>query len=62
MTRLLAGDVALAGRLAPGWLEIDGARLAGGGHGPAPREPDQRVDGIVAPGLCDLQVNGVDTR
>ncbi len=58
MTVVLAGDLALDGRLAAGWVEIDGARLAGAGHGPPAREPDEHVDGILAPGLVDLQVNG----
>jgi N-acetylglucosamine-6-phosphate deacetylase len=58
MTMLLAADLALHGRLAPGWVETDGARLAGAAHGPPPRAPDERLDGILAPALCDLQVNG----
>jgi N-acetylglucosamine-6-phosphate deacetylase len=55
---LLAAELALDGRVAPGWVEIEGATVAGIAHGPAPREPDERVDGILAPGFCDLQVNG----
>jgi N-acetylglucosamine-6-phosphate deacetylase len=55
---LLAGDLALDGTLAEGWVELDGARLAAAAHGPPPREPDERLDGILSPGLCDLQVNG----
>jgi N-acetylglucosamine-6-phosphate deacetylase len=55
---LLAGELALGGRIAPGWIEVDGTRVAGIAHGPVPREPDERVDGVLAPGLCDLQVNG----
>jgi N-acetylglucosamine-6-phosphate deacetylase len=39
-------------------VAIEGARIAAAAHGPPPREPDQRLDGILAPGLCDLQVNG----
>lgn len=58
MSVLLAAELALGGRLAAGWVELDGARLAGAAHGPPPRAPDERVDGILAPGLCDLQVNG----
>ena len=55
---LLAGELALGGEIAAGWVDIDGARVAGIAHGAAPREPDERFDGILAPGLCDLQVNG----
>jgi N-acetylglucosamine-6-phosphate deacetylase len=58
MSLLVAAEIALGGRLAAGWAEIEGARLAGAGHGPPPREPDERLSGILAPGLCDLQVNG----
>src|SRR5262245_60663226 len=58
MSLLLAGETALGGRLGAGWVEIEGDRQAGAAHGPAPREPDERVEGILAPGLCDLQVNG----
>ena len=55
---LLAAELALDGRLAEGWVAIEGANLAAAAHGPPPREPDQRLDGILARGLCDLQVNG----
>jgi N-acetylglucosamine-6-phosphate deacetylase len=55
---LLAGAIVLRGRLAAGWAETDGPRLAGVGHGRPPRPPDERVDGVLAPALCDLQVNG----
>jgi N-acetylglucosamine-6-phosphate deacetylase len=55
---LLAGALALRGRLASGWAEIDGARLVGIGHGRPPRLPSEVVDGVLAPALCDLQVNG----
>ena len=58
MSTLLAAELALDGGLAEGWVELDGARLTGAAHGPPPREPDERLDGILAPGLCDLQVNG----
>ena len=58
MSLLLAADLALGGEIAPGWVEVDGAVVAGIAHGPAPREPDERPDGVLAPGLCDLQVNG----
>ncbi len=55
---LLAGDLALRGRLDPGWIEVDGPRIAAGGHGRPPRPPDEQLDGIIAHGFCDLQVNG----
>jgi N-acetylglucosamine-6-phosphate deacetylase len=58
MSMLLAAEVALGGQIAPGWVDIDDSRVAGIAHGPVPREPDERCDGILAPGLCDLQVNG----
>jgi N-acetylglucosamine-6-phosphate deacetylase len=55
---LLAGAIALRGRIADGWAEIDGARLVGIGHGRPARPPGERVEGVLAPALCDLQVNG----
>jgi N-acetylglucosamine-6-phosphate deacetylase len=55
---LLSGMLARHGALGHGWLEIDGERVVSAGTGPAPREPDEHVDGVIAPGLCDLQVNG----
>jgi N-acetylglucosamine-6-phosphate deacetylase len=58
MSVLLAAELALDGILAEGWVALEGARLAGAAHGPPPRDPDERLDGILAPGLCDLQVNG----
>ena len=32
--------------------------VTGAGHGDPPRPPDDRLEGVLAPGLCDLQVNG----
>jgi N-acetylglucosamine-6-phosphate deacetylase len=58
MSVLLSAELALEGRLSAGWVQIDGPRLTGAGHGPPPREPDEQLDGILTPGLCDLQVNG----
>jgi N-acetylglucosamine-6-phosphate deacetylase len=55
---LLAGDLALRGRIAAGWAETDGARLVDLRHGRPPRPAGDRVDGVLAPALCDLQVNG----
>ena len=58
MNLLLAGCLARGGALGEGWLEVEGERIAATGAGPPPRAPDERHDGIVAPGFCDLQVNG----
>ena len=58
MSPLLGSDLALGGTLAPGWVAYEGERLTGAGHGAPPRAPDERLEGILAPGLCDLQVNG----
>jgi N-acetylglucosamine-6-phosphate deacetylase len=58
LTLLLAGQLARAGAVAEGWLEIEGERIVSAGSGTPPRPPDERHDGIIAPGLCDLQVNG----
>jgi N-acetylglucosamine-6-phosphate deacetylase len=40
------------------WVSISGARIEAAGHGAPPRTPDEEVAGVLAPGLCDLQVNG----
>jgi N-acetylglucosamine-6-phosphate deacetylase len=58
MNLLIAGALARGGALEEGWLEVEGERIAAVGNGPPPRPPDERHDGIVAPGLFDLQVNG----
>ena len=58
MTLLLAGRIARRGALEDGWVEVEGERVLAAGTGAPPRPPDERHDGIVAPGLCDLQVNG----
>jgi N-acetylglucosamine-6-phosphate deacetylase len=50
------------GRAAPGWIEIEGGRVAASGRGRPPGTPDIDHDGIVAPGLVDLQVNGAAGR
>jgi N-acetylglucosamine-6-phosphate deacetylase len=55
---IIAAQLALGGVLGPGWAEIDGDKLAGIGHGDPPGAPDASLDGVLAPGLCDLQVNG----
>jgi N-acetylglucosamine-6-phosphate deacetylase len=55
---LVSAELAIGGQLAPGWLEIKDSRLIAAEHGPPPREPDERANGILTAGLCDLQVNG----
>jgi N-acetylglucosamine-6-phosphate deacetylase len=55
---LLAGMLAHGGGVFDGWIEVDGERVTASGAGDPPRGPDERCEGILAPGLCDLQVNG----
>src|SRR5215211_2436632 len=55
---LLSGLVASGGKARQGWLEISGERVVAAGRGAPPRAADLEHDGIVARGLCDLQVNG----
>jgi N-acetylglucosamine-6-phosphate deacetylase len=55
---VLAGRVASGGRVSEGWIEVEGTVVRTAGTGDPPRRPDERPDGILAPGLCDLQVNG----
>jgi N-acetylglucosamine-6-phosphate deacetylase len=58
MTLLISGRLpGPAGRLVPGWIEVDGATVAAARHGTPPRAPDVTVP-VIAPGLSDLQVNG----
>lgn len=58
MSLVLAGEVARGGVLREGWIEIERGRVVELGAGRPSRAPDERLDGILAPGLCDLQVNG----
>lgn len=58
MSSIVAGRLALHGELADGWIELEGERVAACATGQPPRPPDLRHDGIIAPGFCDLQVNG----
>ena len=58
MSVVLAGRVARSGAIEAGWVEVEGAAIAAAGVGEPPRDPDDAVEGILAPGLCDLQVNG----
>jgi N-acetylglucosamine-6-phosphate deacetylase len=55
---LIAGHVARGGTLAAGWVEVRSDTIAACGVGAPPNAPDERHDGIIAPGLVDLQVNG----
>ncbi|HYF25177.1 MAG TPA: amidohydrolase family protein [Baekduia sp.] len=55
---ILEGRLALDGADASGWVELDGRHVAAAGHGRPPRRADQRVAGLLAPGLVDVQVNG----
>lgn len=55
---LLAGRIARAGVLTTGWLEVRRGTVSALGAGPPPGSPDERHDGVIAPGLVDLQVNG----
>lgn len=61
MTAVLASDLVCApGPLTPGWIAIEGDRIVDSGSGPPPSRAE-RVDGILAPGFVDLQVNGHGT-
>jgi N-acetylglucosamine-6-phosphate deacetylase len=43
----------------PGWIAIDGERIADAGRGTPPRTPDVVIDdGVLVPGLIDAQING----
>jgi N-acetylglucosamine-6-phosphate deacetylase len=55
---LISGRLARSGTLEQGWLEVRGERIAAVGSGSPPRRANEHHDGIIAPGLCDLQVNG----
>lgn len=55
---LLAGRIARAGILTAGWIEVRRGTVVALGTGRAPSGPDERHDGVIAPGLVDLQVNG----
>ena len=45
--------------LAPGWLLLEGDRIADLGEGPPPRSPDLDLgDAVVVPGFVDLHVHG----
>jgi N-acetylglucosamine-6-phosphate deacetylase len=45
--------------LAPGWLLLEGDRIADVGQGPPPRSPDLDLgEAVVVPGFVDLHVHG----
>lgn len=54
---LLAGQLVHGGAVASGWLEITAERITGLTFGRAPRRAEYH-DGLIAPGLFDIQVNG----
>jgi N-acetylglucosamine-6-phosphate deacetylase len=58
VSTLIAGRLARGGELLDGWVEVDGERIVALGTGTPPRQPTEYEDGIIAPGLVDLQVNG----
>lgn len=58
MSLVLSGQIARGGALREGWIEIERGRVVQLRAGQPPRTPDERHDGMIAPGLCDLQVNG----
>jgi N-acetylglucosamine-6-phosphate deacetylase len=55
---LLAGRIARDGTLVTGWIEVQRGEVVALGAGAPPGLPDERHDGVIAPGLVDLQVNG----
>jgi N-acetylglucosamine-6-phosphate deacetylase len=54
---ILAGEILWPRGTAAGWLELRAGAIAACGRGAAPRGAE-RIAGMIAPGLCDLQVNG----
>ena len=63
MTLIAAARVILAvpgsGTVEPGYVAVSGGRITEVGAGPPPRDPDVLLaDGVLVPGLVDLQVNG----
>jgi N-acetylglucosamine-6-phosphate deacetylase len=59
MPELLIGAVRLvdAGSDAPGWILVDGTRIADRGQGEPPRPPDVELD-VVLPPLVDIHTHG----
>ena len=61
MTRVLASKaVCPPGPAAPGWVAIDDGVIVETGWGPVPAGAVDVGDAVLAPGLIDLQVNGLD--
>lgn len=54
---VLAGCLARDGQSVDGWIEVSGARISRVGTGKPPRGANV-WHGLIAPGFCDLQVNG----
>jgi N-acetylglucosamine-6-phosphate deacetylase len=59
---ILAGRIVSEGRCSSGWLEVAGERIVNAGEGSPPRRADELPEGLLAPGLVDLQVNGAVGR
>jgi N-acetylglucosamine-6-phosphate deacetylase len=60
VTQVLAtSSLCLPSEPAPGWVAIDGAVIVEVGEGGAPRGAVDLGDAVLAPGLVDLQCNGV---
>jgi len=60
VTRVLASAALCPpGRPAPGWVAIDDGLVVEIGEGPAPAGAHDTGSALLAPGLLDLQVNGV---
>lgn len=60
MTRVLASSaICRPGRPAPGWVAVDDGLIVEVGSGPAPAGALDAGSALVAPGLIDVQVNGV---
>jgi N-acetylglucosamine-6-phosphate deacetylase len=55
---IISGRVVRGEQATGGWVEVLGGRIAAGGPGYPPRTADVHHDGLIAPGLFDLQVNG----
>lgn len=59
MSVIQGSRMLLSGELAEnGWVEISGGRFVAVGRGAPPIRPDQVFEGVLAPGLVDLQLNG----
>jgi N-acetylglucosamine-6-phosphate deacetylase len=58
---IVAGRLLTGGRSFEGWIEVRGDRISDAGRGSPPARPNHR-GAVVAPGLCDVQVNGAAGR